>query len=276
MKKPSLALLAALSLSASLFAEPAKLVKLWETTPVLKTPESVLVDPSGGVLYVANIDGKTPWQSDGQGSIGKVGLDGKVIAAEWVTGLDNPKGLGLHNGRLYVADMDHVVVIDVAKAAIAEKIAIAGAEWLNDITIDSSGVVYVSDSKTGKVHAITDGKPAVVLENLKDVNGLLAHQNLLYVLADGSFFERSRDGRFSKIADGIEGFADGIVRLEDGSFVISGWQGVVYHVLPNGEKHTLLDSRPAAQAADIGGDPKTRTLYIPTFFANTVTAYRID
>jgi len=275
MKKSILASLALL-LAAPLSAQSPKLVKLWETEPVLKTPESVLFDPSGAVLFVSNIEGKTPWKSDGHGSIGKVGLDGKVIAAEWVTGLDNPKGLGLHSGRLYVADMDHVVIIDVAKAAIVEKIAVAGAERLNDITIDSAGVVYVSDSKTGKVHAITAGKPSVLLENLKDVNGLLAHNDLLYVLADGSFFERAKDGRFSKIADGMEGGVDGIVRLEDGTFVISGWQGVVYHVQPSGEKHTLLDSRPASQTADIGGDPKTRTIYIPTFFANTVAAYRID
>jgi hypothetical protein len=276
MKKLSLIVLSSFALAVSLAAQPAKLVKLWETAPVLKTPESVLFDATGGLLYVSNIEGKTPWKSDGHGSIGKVGLDGKVIVAEWVTGLDNPKGLGLHNGRLYVADMDHVVIIDVAKSAIAEKIAIAGAERLNDITIDSTGVVYVSDSKTGKIHTLTDGKPAVLVENLKDLNGLLAHNDLLYVLADGSFFERSKDGRLSKIADGMEGGVDGIVRLDDGTFVISGWQGVVYHVLPSGEKHTLLDSRPATQTADIGGDPKTRTIYVPTFFANTVAAYRID
>ncbi|MGC4074981.1 MAG: ATP/GTP-binding protein [Nibricoccus sp.] len=276
MKNSSLFLPAALLLAASLSAQPVKLVKVWETEPVLKTPESVLFDSAGSQLYVSNIEGKTPWTSDGHGSIGKVGLDGKVIAAEWVTGLDNPKGLGLHSGRLYVADMSNVVVIDVAKAAILEKIAIPGAERLNDITIDTAGIVYVSDSKTGKVHTITAGKPATLLENLKDVNGLLAHDGILYVLADSSLFERSKDGRLSKIADGMEGGVDGVVRLEDGSFVVSGWQGVIYHVAVNGEKTTLLDSRPYIQTADIGGDPKTRTIYVPTFFTNTVAAYRIE
>jgi hypothetical protein len=47
-------------------------------------------------------------------------------------------------------------------------------------------------------------------------------------------------------------------------------------VLPSGEKTKLLDSRPAVQTADIGGDPKTRMIYVPTFFANTVAAYRIE
>lgn len=277
MKKPALfALALTLAAPLSLLAQQVKLTRLWETEPLLKTPESVLFDSAGAQLYVSNIDGKTPWTSDGRGSIGKVALDGKIIAAEWVTGLDNPKGLGLHAGKLYVADLTNVVVIDVAKAAILEKIAIAGSAMLNDITIDSAGVVYVSDSKTGKVHALTAGKPSVFLENLKDVNGLLAQDGILYVLADSSLFERSKDGRLSKIANGMEGGVDGVVKLDDGSFVVSGWAGVIYHVQPSGEKQLLIDSRPASQTADIGGDPKTRTIYVPTFFANTVAAYRIE
>ncbi|ATC63520.1 ATP/GTP-binding protein [Nibricoccus aquaticus] len=279
MKNPLIAALALATATALTAADPAsslKLVKLWETEPLLKTPESVLFDSASTQLYVSNIDGKTPWTSDARGSIGKVALDGKILSAEWVTGLDNPKGLGLHAGKLYVADMTHVVVIDVAKAAILEKIAIAGAERLNDITIDSAGIVYVSDSKTGKVHTLTDGKPATLLENLKDVNGLLAQDGILYVLADSSLFERSKDGRLSKIADGMEGGVDGVVKLTDGSFVVSGWQGVIYHVAASGDKTQLLDSRPAIQTADIGGDPATRTIYVPTFFANTVAAYRIE
>ena len=50
-----------------------------------KVPESVYFDKAGKVLYVSNIDGE-PWGKDGAGSIGKLGLDGKVIAAEWVKG----------------------------------------------------------------------------------------------------------------------------------------------------------------------------------------------
>src|SRR5687768_3448794 len=96
----------ALSLAASLQAEAPQLTKKWETEASLKTPESVLFDGAGKLLYVANIDGKEAWTKDGKGSIAKVGLDGKVIAAEWVTGLEAPKGMGLHKGKLYVADID--------------------------------------------------------------------------------------------------------------------------------------------------------------------------
>src|SRR5687767_14656153 len=64
-----------------------KLTQVWESDASLKVPEGVRFDAKRKVLFVSNIDGE-PWAADGKGSIGKVGLDGKVIAAEWVTGLD--------------------------------------------------------------------------------------------------------------------------------------------------------------------------------------------
>ena len=84
-------------------------------------------DAKRKVLYVSNIDGE-PWTADGKGSIGKVGLDGKVIAAEWVTGLDCPKGMALSDdGKwLYVGDCGGLVVIDIDAGKIKNKIAVRG------------------------------------------------------------------------------------------------------------------------------------------------------
>ena len=110
-----------------------QLVKLWETDSVLKVPESVLFDAANKVLYAANIDGTDPWAKDGKGSIGKVGLDGKVISAEWVAGFNCPKGMGLHKGKLYVADLDELVVIDIAAGKIEKRIPVSGAGGLNDV-----------------------------------------------------------------------------------------------------------------------------------------------
>ena len=76
-----------------------KLVKLWETDTLLKVPESVRYDAVNKILYTANIDGQ-PWGKDGKGSIGKVEQKKKIIASEWVTGLDAPKGTGIHAGKL--------------------------------------------------------------------------------------------------------------------------------------------------------------------------------
>jgi hypothetical protein len=150
-----------------------QLVKLWETDSVLKVPESVLYSAEDKLLYNSNIDGQ-PGEKDGKGSIGKTGLDGKIIQVDWVAGLNAPKGLGRYGDLLYVADVDQVVVIDIKKGRIVEHIPVEGAVFLNDISVDSKGIVYVSDTRTEKVHRIEKGKVITFLEGIKGANGLLA------------------------------------------------------------------------------------------------------
>ena len=126
-------------------------------------PESVLFDAGNNVLYVANIDGTDPWGKDGKGSVGKIGTDGKIINVEWVSGLNAPKGMGLYKGKLYVADLGSLVVIDVQAGKIEKTIPVEGAQGLNDVTIDKNGVVYVSDSKTKQVFRVEKDKAELFL-----------------------------------------------------------------------------------------------------------------
>jgi len=253
-----------------------QLVKLWETDSVLKVPESVLFDASGKVLYVANIDGTDPWGKDGKGSIGKVGLDGKVITAEWVTGLNCPKGMGLYKGKLYVADFDELVIIDIAAGKIEKKIPVSGAAGLNDVSVDKNGIVYVSDSKNKKVFRVKEGVSELFLENLKGPNGVLAHKDDLYLLDAGGMYKLNKDKTLSMIADGMEGGTDGIENVSGNDFIVSCWQGVVWYVNGDGSKQQLLDTRPEKKnAADIGFDAKNKIVYVPTFWRNSVVAYQV-
>ncbi|MFC2112187.1 ATP-binding protein, partial [Bacteroidota bacterium] len=109
-------------------------------------------------LYVACING-SPWERDGQGFIALLNLDGSLKSERWVTGLDAPKGMGVYDGQLYVADMDQIVVIDIESAEVQVKIQVPGAAQLNDIAIDDKGKVYFTDSETGWIWTMEDGKP---------------------------------------------------------------------------------------------------------------------
>lgn len=252
-----------------------KLVKQWETDTVLKVPESVLFDGTNKVLYVANIDGQ-PWEKDGKGSIGKVGLDGKIIATEWVTGLSAPKGMGIYNGKLYVADVDVVTVIDIRQGKIVDKIVVEGAKGLNDITIDSKGVVYVSDSQNKKIHRIEKGKVTTVIENMKGPNGVLAVGSALYAVDAGSL-NKVENGALKLIADGMDGGTDGIEPVGNGDFIVSCWAGSVWYVHADGKKDHLLDTREQKiNSADIGYDPVKKIVYVPTFFKNGIVAYALQ
>ena len=271
-----IAAVAAIALAAaSAHAESHRLDEKWETPPELKIPESVLFDAQRKVLYVSNIDGE-PWAKDGKGSIGKVGLDGKIIAVDWVSGLNAPKGMALRGFTLYVGDVTDVVVIDVDKGTVTERIAVSGAEGLNDVAIDSAGTVYVSDTKRKKVFAIKDGKSSVYLEKLTSPNGLLFHEGGLYVL-DGEGLYRVGSNRSPQLlSDGMPGGVDGVENVTGNDFIVSCWQGRIYYVKGDGTRTVLLDTHEQKiNSADIGYDPRNRVVYVPTFFKNTVAAYEL-
>lgn len=275
MKKSVIAFSMLMTCSAIAFSQEHQLVKKWETDTLLKVPESVLYDANDKILYVTNIDGQ-PWEKDGKGSVGKVGLDGKIIAVDWVSGLNAPKGMGLYKNKLYVADYDNVVVIDTKKGAVAETIAVPGAQGLNDLTIDKKGVVYVSDSRIKKVFRIENGKPAVWLENLNGPNGVLVQGDDLYVLDAGGLYKVGKDKSLSKLADGMEGGTDGVEHVTGNEFIVSCWGGMIWYVKGNGEKHNLLDSREQKMnTADIGYDAQHRIVYVPTFWKNKIVAYEL-
>lgn len=274
MKNPLVVLFAALG-AAVLSANTHSLTRQWESEATLKVPESVLVDAGRGVLYVSNIDGE-PWGDDGKGSIGKVGLDGKVIATDWVTGLSAPKGLALRGKLLYVGDMNRVVVVDVEQGAIVDRIAVEGAQGLNDVTVDAGGVVYVTDSKAKRLYRIEQGKAALYLDNLKGPNGVLAHHGALYLLDGGALHKVEKDRSLTLINAGMDGGVDGVENVEGGDFIVSAWGGIIYYVKGDGSRETLLDTREQKiNSADIGYDAQHRIVYVPTFFKNSVVAYEL-
>lgn len=268
-----LLLVAVLLLYGACLKAQHALEPVWQTDSVLHTPESVLYDGKSKILYVSNIG---DFNKEKTGSISKVGLDGKVIKNDWVTGLTATKGLGLYNNMLYAAENASVAVIDVNSGAIVQRIPVEGAQLLNDITIDSKGVVYVSDTRTNKVHKIENGKATVYLENMKGANGVLAVGTDLYILTDGSLQKADANKNLTTLATGMEGGTDGIEMVSPHEFIVTSWGGVIYYVKDDGSKQVLLDTRTKSiNSADLGYDAATKTLYIPTFARNSVAAYKL-
>ena len=275
----TIALLGAMLLATGAQAQEHKLTKLWESEATLKVPEGVSFDAQRKVLYVSNIDGE-PWADDKKGSIGKVGLDGKVIAAEWVTGLSCPKGLALSaDGKLlYAADAGGIVVIDIEAGKIQDRIAIPEGVQLNDLASDGKGTLYVSDSKGKKVYAVKDGKATVHLDEtvLKGPNGLLVNDGKLYVLDNSSLNLVLPDKSLKVLADGMAGGTDGVEHVKGEEFIVSVWSGAIWYV--NGSEKTLLFDGKAVKTstADIGWDAANKIVYVPTFFANTIIAFKVE
>ena len=261
-------------LPAFLFAQQHRLEKLWQTDTIVAIPESILPDYKLGILYVSLIDGGG-WVADGKGGVGKLSMDGKKYDSAWITGLNAPKGLGRVGNRLYVADISEVIVIDIQKGKIEKKIPIEGAKGLNDITVDTKGIVYVSDSRTNTIHKIENDVASVYIENQKGVNGLKAIGTDLYILNSTSLVKSDAQKNITPISElGFGG--DGIEPAGNGDFIVTAWAGAIYYVYADGRKELLLDTREQKKnTADIGYDSVKQILYVPTFNGKTVAAYHL-
>lgn len=244
------------------------LEKLWESDSItLKGPESALFDSKSNSLYVSSMNA---------GTIVRMGLDGKVIRKDWVTGLNSNKGSAVFNGLLYTAEQTGIAVIDVEKASVVKRIPVEGAQMLNDLAIDAKGIIYVSDIRAARVYRIEADKPTFYLENMPGANGLLTVNKDLYVLTSTSFQKVNADKIVTKIADGFESGLDGIVMVAENEFIISDYHGILYYVKADGTKQILLDTRPnRIMSNDISYDNKTKILYVPSFSTNCIIAYKV-
>lgn len=251
------------------------LTKLWASDTTLPQPESVLYDAQAKVLYTSLIDGDAS-AKDGKGGVAKLDLTGKIINKGWITGLNAPKGLGKFGNTLYAADIDEVVVIDIPSAKVIKKIPVAGSKFLNDISVDSKGAVYVTDTQTGDVFKIVNGHVSTFLKNVTGANGVLCVGSDVYVLSSGTVVKANAQGERKNIASGLDNSTDGIEQVTKGEFLVSAWNGVIYYAKEDGSKQQLLDTRPVKMnTADIGYDTANRIVYVPTFFKNGVVAYKL-
>lgn len=259
-------------------AQAAKqLTPLWQTAD-LPTPESVLyvADKKTPYLFVSLIDGQGD-AADGKGGIAKLSPQGELLDKNWITGLNAPKGMALYQDRLYVADITELVVIDTKAQKVVEKIAVEGAVFLNDVAVSAEGVVYVSDTRTQKVHRLQQGKLDLYLAEVASANGLQVIGDTLIVGAGPELIAVDAEKQRRVIASGFESGIDGIEHLGDNEFLVSCWVGLVYYVHKDGRLERLIDSRDEKiNTADIGYDPHHKHLFVPNFFKDRVTAYQLQ
>ena len=126
---------------------------VWETEKIFELPESVIYDSKNDVLYVSNITDH-PFNKDGTGYISKVGLDGSIIKKKWINKLNAPKGLTISNDKLYIADVDELVEVDIEKGKILNKYKGYGSVCMNDVTADKYGNVYVGDTYNDTIYRL--------------------------------------------------------------------------------------------------------------------------
>jgi sugar lactone lactonase YvrE len=261
----------------------------------VQTPESILYDPIADIYLVSNING-SPVAKDNNGYISRVSPEGKILVAKWIAGgvggvkLDAPKGTGLRGDTLFVADISVVRLFNRNTGAPLGEWAVPGSTFLNDIAVGPDGTIYLTDSglsvdakgnfgTTGtdavyrfdaKGKAITMAKGAT----LGAPNGVLGDSAGVTVVTNNSGVVFHLDLKTNKRTDlpkPPQAGLDGVVRLADGSLLVSSWGGsAVYRLAAGGTAYTtVVDS--ATSPADIGYDTKRSRVLIPSFTQNKLT-----
>ena len=267
-------------------AAAAALPAAWTVTEGIETPESAFYDAGSNSIYTSQIAG-APDGKDGNGRIVKLSADGKVVNANWVTGLNAPKGLRSHNGTLWAADLGEVVGIDIASGKITSRVALPGAMFPNDVAVGGDGTVYVSDMMGNKIFAVKDGKATVALEGaelLEHPNGLLVDGDRLIVGGWGSQpkadFSTDVPGRLfaidlktkAKTAITANPFAniDGVESDGRGGYVVTDYlKGQIIRVSANGDSQPVATFTPGTADIGINGN----TVIVPHMNENKVVAY---
>ncbi len=253
---------------------------LWETSPTLLTPESVLHIPNTDYCIVSCIGNTPPYAKDNDGFLAKVDLKGNIINPKWASNLNAPKGMGIFNQKVYVTDIDRVLIFDLNTAKLLQEIPIEGATFLNDLVIDKNGTVYFTDSDQNKAFMLKNGSAEEILESnlLQRINGVFHSENHLY-------FSSSKSGNVAKmnlnsheievLCDSIFG-GDGIMKNGNGYFV-SSWNGQVYYLNSLWQKKLLIDTESKGlNAADFEIIKEKNIIIIPTFKGNKLMAYQIN
>ncbi len=269
------------------------LLSLSLTSPVysftlsnFSTPESMVVDPEDGSYFVSNING-SPSDKDGNGFISKISRDGNIVIQQFIGGkkdellLNAPKGLAVVGKNIFVTDIDTVKGFnkETGKPSVIIDLLKWNVKFLNDITVDGQGFLYVSDLMTNQLFRIEPDKNYAVklLKQGKELggpNGLMVNpksKNLVVVTwKTGQILEIDRSGKIHVLKRGLSGL-DGIDYDKEGNLYVSSFdKGEIYKItrFGRGQLSTFLSG--LTSPADISCDRARNELLIPSMKGNTV------
>ncbi|WP_333819691.1 YncE family protein [Ohtaekwangia sp.] len=266
-------------------------------TSPLDHPESIASD--GKFLY-ATLIGKAlaPTAKDGDGGLCKLDLSGKVIDAHFnKEPLNAPKGTALLGNKLYIADIDRLVVIDLSSGNKVDEIDMAatGSVFLNDIAVMGDSVLFVSATDIGQIFKVSLAKPNKVaplsLPKILGPNGLVfdSANNTLYVAGlDRSEHPAGELGmitfkgnacHYETLTD-AKGVFDGIQMIDAHTLIVSDWvnikllQSRLLKVNLRDKSYTELYK--GTDAADIYYDKKKNRIIQPGLRDGVILEYSLN
>jgi len=238
----------------------------------LSDPEAVRYDETQDVYFISNWDGSGGNQ-DANGFISKVDSEGNMMNLRFLVGTEQfpmhaPRGMYIANELLWVADVTGVHVFDSKSGAHIKFIDFSSFEpgFLNDISGDGSGSVFVTDTGKPIVYKIENDEASVFLDSLPIyTNGITYDSNNnLFVLApwrrDTTFYSFNVTGELSSHFTFQGGNFDGIEFIDTNLLVASQVDESIR--IHNGTSNKIL-IHTLGRPADIGIDRIHKVVAVP-------------
>lgn len=231
------------------------------------SPESAIYDPDQDVVFVTNLGG----------FVSRVLPDGTIDDLSWIAGLTSPKGTALDGDDLVLVDGAAIRRFDRFTGAPGPVVDIAGAVFLNDVTLGPDGLPYVtqtgSDAETSAVWRLDPGGPTTLATwpVMDRPNGLVADATGVIVIGfdEPVVFHLDLAGARTERFVTPAAHQDGVVLLPDGALLVSSQDAQeVWHLDPDGTITTLIED--LVGPADIGWDPTRERVLVPQLSEGTV------
>ncbi len=257
---------------------------LFSISEGLLGPEAVRYDKSLDVYFIANFNGSI--SGDSNGFISKADSDGNMLDAQFMTGTETyplhaPRGMLILGNELFAADADGVHVFDKHTGEQLRFIDFTSFEpgFLNDISADSEGNIYVTDTGNPRTYRIRNNTAERFLDSLAIYpNGVtLNPRSGDFVLApwrgDTLLYAFNAGGQVEVFADFEGGYFDGLEFVGDDLIVASQLDSTLRRYHPDLGDHPIIYT--PGRPADIGIDTKRYRVAVPYIAKNRVDVWEL-
>lgn len=267
---------------------PEGKIPLWEVEK-LPHPESVALSPTKDYLFVSSM-GNNKGEENPDGFLSKISLTGEVLDLKWVDGIRAPKGICILNDRLFVSAVTELLEISIESGEILKRHSSKDVIFLNDVTSDSKGNIYVSGMFENAIYKLdTDGNFTQIYINndLNHPNGIFVSNNTIYIgtwgRVDNTKIDEDSTGHFysldmetnqlSQITSKKLGKIDGIQKYGN-DLLISLWDaGEILKINLNGE--TKLIHKTEKSVGDFLYLEDSRQLFLPMNLQTRLEAHQL-
>lgn len=255
------------------------------TVTNLDGPEAVRFDPDQEVYFISNFTGGGNDQ-DANGFITKTDAEGSIIEREFMTGTDDaplhaPRGMFIVDETLWAADVLGLHGFNRKTGTQTEFVDFSEFEigFLNDVSADANGVIYVTDTGNPRVYKVESGEATVYLDSLSNApNGItLNPSNNEFVLAPWggaqTFFSFNNNRELIEYGTLKGGFFDGLEFLNDKLLVASQQDSSIR--VYDGESSSVLIKTPG-RPADIGINTLQNHVAVPYIALDRVDIWNLN